>query len=392
VHGGALVLGADYRALGIVRSLGRRGIPVWVLTQKGHVLAALSRYARRQLRWPESSPGKRIEFLLELAARNRLQGWALFPTEDATVTLVAQHHEALGDQYRVTVPPWRALRWVCNKRLLHRLARELEIDQPWTMCPRAREEVAALDCSFPLVLKPAMSGGNNPFGVVKAWRVEDRHALMIRYDEACRQVPPDAILIQEFVPGGGEAQVSYAALCCNGRPLASLTARRTRQYPTDFGRLSTYVETADVPGIVAPSERLLEAIGFSGLVEVEFKHDARNDTYRLLDVNPRVWGWHSLGARAGIDFPYLQWRMVHEQPVPEGKGCPGVCWMRMSTDVASALVEIVHKRLSIAEYVRSLRQPHESAVFATDDPIPGLLEIPSVAYLLGRRCFAGGTA
>ena len=66
-------------------------------------------------------------------------------------------------------------------------------------------------------------------------------------------------MVQELVPGGGEAQFSYAALCRDGEPLAALTARRTRQYPADFGRASTYVETVEVPEVVEPSLRLLRA-------------------------------------------------------------------------------------------------------------------------------------
>ena len=36
---GALILGSDYKALGIVRSLGRHGIPVWVLRDE-HLIAS----------------------------------------------------------------------------------------------------------------------------------------------------------------------------------------------------------------------------------------------------------------------------------------------------------------------------------------------------------------
>src|SRR5919109_2550401 len=48
---GALVIGGDYRALGVVRSLGRRGIPVWVVTNE-HRVATASRYALRCFHWP----------------------------------------------------------------------------------------------------------------------------------------------------------------------------------------------------------------------------------------------------------------------------------------------------------------------------------------------------
>jgi D-aspartate ligase len=68
---GALVIGSDYSGLGIVRSLGRRGITVWVIQHDGHVAASLSRYAKRRLAWPADDPG-RIEFLLDLHARHGL--------------------------------------------------------------------------------------------------------------------------------------------------------------------------------------------------------------------------------------------------------------------------------------------------------------------------------
>src|SRR5437899_6046866 len=63
---GAIVMGADYRGLGIVRSLGRRGIPVWVLKHDDQLLAALSRYARQSLAWPGLDDAERVRFLLDL--------------------------------------------------------------------------------------------------------------------------------------------------------------------------------------------------------------------------------------------------------------------------------------------------------------------------------------
>src|ERR1700757_654426 len=123
-------------------------------------------------------------------------------------------------------------------------------------------------------------------------------------------MPAELIVVQKMIPGGGEAQFSYAALCFEGKPVASLTARRTRQYPIDFGYSSSFVETLDVPEIVAPSRRLLAAIQYSGLVEVEYKLDHRDGRFKLLDINPRLWTWAPLGGRAGIDFPYLLWQVM----------------------------------------------------------------------------------
>jgi predicted ATP-grasp superfamily ATP-dependent carboligase len=57
----------------------------------------------------------------------------------------------------------------------------------------------------------------------------------------------------------------------------------------------------------------------------------------------------------------------------------------MCADLPMAILEIVHGRLSLLEYARSLGRPLESAIFAYDDPLPGLLELPLLAYMFGRR-------
>src|SRR5256885_12097700 len=142
---GALIMGADYRGLGVVRSLGRRGIPVWVIKQGGHLVATTSRYVGRNVGWPRKDESRQIDFLINLTAKHNLKGWALFPTDDYAVSLVSRNHEALASHYCLTVPPWEELRWACDKRLLHRLAHDLGVQQPWAASPNTREELAALD-------------------------------------------------------------------------------------------------------------------------------------------------------------------------------------------------------------------------------------------------------
>lgn len=382
---GAIVTGGDYRGLGIVRSLGRRGIPVWVLREEGHFLGAASRYASRSLRWPSLDSFGQVDFLTNLAIREGLKGWALFPTTDELVMLVARHHKCLAAHYRLTIPSWDAVQWVCNKRLLHVLAHDLGVSQPWSFFPRNREELASLQCCFPVILKPVLRLKFNRFTKDKAWPALDRQSLLARYDEACALVGPEMVMVQEFVPGWGEAQFSYAALFREGRPTASVVARRVRQFPMDFGRFSTYVETIDEPRVVEAAVRLLAGINFTGLAEVEFKKDPRDGQYKLLDVNPRVWGWHTLGQRAGVDFPHLLWRFINGETLTEIRGRTGERWMRFSADLPMAIHEILKGRLSLWGYLRSLRVPVESAIFAWDDPLPGLLELPSLAGLLSKR-------
>src|SRR5215218_9162642 len=84
---GALVLGADHGSLGVVRSLGRRGIPVWFLSDDKFI-AKFSRYCTRSFAWLGPNDPHALDFLLALAKQHRLDGWVLFPAGDREVRLI----------------------------------------------------------------------------------------------------------------------------------------------------------------------------------------------------------------------------------------------------------------------------------------------------------------
>jgi D-aspartate ligase len=377
---GAIVIGANYGGLGIVRSLGRHGIPVVVL-QDEHASAAASKFTRLRLPWPQTNDERQLEYLLDLRDEHGLQGWTIFPTTDENAALLSRNSDQLSKCYLLTTPSWPVMEWAYDKRLTYKLAGELGIAHPASFRPRNKAEVAALDCDFPVLLKPAIKDRMNQFTTDRAWPARNRDELLARYVEASCLLDPDHILVQELIPGGGDSQYSFAALCDQGHPLAFGVARRKRQYPVDFGHGSTYVETVDEREVEEPARRFLAHIQYTGLVELEFKRHPATGEYKLLDVNARAWAWHSLGHRAGVDFPYLCWQMVHGETLAESRARPGVHWVRMATDIPSALTEMKGGRLTPRTYLASLRRPLEFAVFAVDDPIPALIEGPA---LIGR--------
>lgn len=377
---GALVLGANLNGLTITRSLGRMGVPVWLATPTNIKLASFSRYTLQTLPWPNGDAEAQVEHLMDLAAQHKLEGWVLFPTSDETAALLAKFHAPLSCRYRVSTPTWEVLRWAYDKRLTYRLAAQESVDYPTTICPRSEEDLASSPCAFPAILKPAAHTVANRFTADKAWPVANHDELLARFREARKLLPAHLILVQERIPGGGESQFSYAALCRDGQPIASLTARRTRQYPVDFGYSSSFVETLDVPEIVPPSRRLLAAMRYTGLVEIEYKFDAHTGRYNLLDINPRLWTWSAVGGPAGTDFPYLLWRMMTGQDVPKTVARPDVRWMRVSTDLPAAIHEMLRGRLNLRAYLHSFREPLQFALMAADDPLPGLLDLPLFSY------------
>jgi predicted ATP-grasp superfamily ATP-dependent carboligase len=135
------------------------------------------------------------------------------------------------------------------------------------------------------------------------------------------------------------------------------------------------------------SERFLLAINYYGLVELEYKLDPRDGQYKLLDVNARTWGYHTLGSGAGVDFPYLLFADQVGGCVEPCRGRAGVSWIRLVTDLPTGVLEILGGRQDCRAYLRSLKRFHVESVFSREDPLPGFIELALIPYLSAKRGF-----
>lgn len=379
------MIGGDYQGLGIARSLGRRGIPVTVLDDERSI-AGVSRYVQRSHRVPAlRTADETVEALVEVGERLDLRGWVLFPTREETVAAISMNRDRLGSLYRVPTPPWETVRRAWDKRETYGLASRLGVAVPRCWFPRSEADLVDVDTSAPVVIKPAIKENFFYATSAKAWRADGPDQLREAYRRACAVVDPAEVIVQEMVPGGGEDQLAYCAFFRAGEAVASMTVRRRRQHPSDFGRASTFVETVDLPEIEEPSVRFLRAIDYYGLVELEYKRDPRDGQAKLLDVNARTWGYHSLGAAAGVDFPALLFRDQLGEPVPPTRARAGVRWIRWATDLPNAVRDVRRGDLRAADYARTLRGVDVEAVWSARDPLPALAELGLLPYLAVRR-------
>jgi D-aspartate ligase len=382
---GAVVIGGDYQGLGIVRSLGRQGIPVHVIDDE-HSIARFSRYTSSALRVPDlRAPENALRALLRLGRLNELSGSVLYPTREETVAVLSQHRSQLSQYFRVPTPGWETIRWIWDKRNTYQLAEKLDIPTPRTWLFRNESNLAGIDGHLPLAIKPAIKEHFVHATGDKCWRANTPLQLRQLFTRAQRYVPADEIMLQDIIPGDGAHQFAYCAFFKEGRGLASIVVQRRRQHPLEFGRASTYVESVDLPELESLSVRFLSAIDYYGLVEVEFKRDPRNGKYCLLDVNARTWGYHTIGRPAGVDFPALLFSDQLDGPVEPCRGRSGVRWIRLLTDVPTGAVGMLKGVFRPGSYLSSLWNWHEEAVFSTDDPLPGVAELALIPYLLFTR-------
>lgn len=384
---GGLVIGGDFQGLGVVRSLGMHGIPVGILDDESSI-ARFSRYATFSERVPSlRDPDETVKCIMKLGSERRLNGWVLFPTRDETVAAISHHRDKLSEIFRVPTPAWEAVEWIWDKRKTYALADRLGIPVPRTWYPKSEKDLDQIDGHFPVAIKPAIKEHFVYATHAKALRADNLPRLRELYKRVSSFMPADEITIQDIIPGGGNTQYAFCSLFKKGSTLATLVVCRRRQHPLEFGRASTYVESVELPLLEKYSEKFLRAIDYYGLVEVEYKYDARDGQYRLLDVNARTWGYHTIGRRAGVDYPYLLFEDQLNRSFEPVRGRAGIRWIRLVTDFPTGVTGVFTGKIPLKSYVRSLFEFDEEAVFSVKDPMPGVAEIALIPYLAIRRGF-----
>jgi D-aspartate ligase len=308
------------------------------------------------------------------AEKYRIQGWVLFPGCDEHVRIVAQHRSLLTKYYVLTTPPWETASVFCDKRLTYAFAREAGVAFPRSYEAEGAKGLAFLDVDFPVILKPAITTRFMAVPNRKAYRAENREAFQRLYESLSGVIEPSEVIVQKCLPEPSKNLFSFAGYFREGEPVVSLSAKRTRQLPRDFGRSSTFVEAVEIPELRKLAKNLLRAIHYTGLAEFEFMWNAKQARFELLDVNTRLWAWHSLAIASGLDLPYVAFTDALGRNTPAGNIRQGTKWVRFLTDVRVVAQEIRSGNLSLWQYLNSLRGKTAFAVFSRKDPLPFIVE------------------
>jgi len=99
-------------------------------------------------------------------------------------------------------------------------------------------------------------------------------------------------------------------------PRVQFACEFVREFPPSGGP-STLHRSIDGEEIRAHARTLLDELDWTGVALVEFKQDVRDDTPKLMEVNPRLWSSLHLPMFAGIDFPLRYLQYANGKPVPE---------------------------------------------------------------------------
>lgn len=386
-HLGAVITGGDFQGLGVVRSLGRKGIPVQVIDHE-FPISRFSRYCNHFTKAPNPLDEESyLSFLKRFSRNNRAHDWVIYPNNDRTVCFLSRFREQLEEYYRIPTPDWQTIQYIYDKKNTYQLAEKLEIPIPKTYYPQNQKEIEGLKLDYPVIIKPSIRDNFYDKTKIKAFLITNRDQLIKTYKKVTAVIEASEVLIQEFIPGGPRHLYSFCPLFKQGKVVAKIMARRTRQHPMDFGHATTFAEVVDIPEIEELGRKFLSHINFYGLAEVEFMQDPRDGKYKFIEVNARVWGWHTLAKGAGVDLPYMLFQDMTGQTVELNSYRKDVKWIRLTTDIPIVLTEIIKGKMNLRDYFNSLKGKKEFAVLSWEDPMPFLAEILMIPYLWMKRGF-----
>jgi len=390
---GAVVIGGHVQGLGIVRMLGSKKIPVVLMDATGYNIARFSKYCTKFIKMPRDifeSEIKFCDFLIENNHQYNLQDWLLFPTDDLVVAYISRHKDEMSKYYKIWTPVWDVVESCYNKKMTYSLAKKIGIPIPESHFPNDLSDVRALSnwIHYPVIIKPAVMHTFYAQTRCKAIIVHNREELEEQYQKVTKFLPPSEIIIQEIIPGSPENLYSCGSFFKKCGIIASITGQRSRQIPMDFGKASTFVELVDIAELRSLSIRLLDALGYYGLSEVEFKYDIRDGNFKLLEINPRTWKWHSVALLSGLNLPYLIYcDMNGEDYCKEldiGKNVIGGKWIDEYTDLYVSMKEIFQRNMTPGRYISTITGNKIFGSLSSDDPLPFIAQTLMIPVLFRR--------
>jgi len=379
----ALVTPGNLRsALAVTRSLGRRGITVAVADEHRAGMAGTSRYCRASVRVP--SPARSGKAFVRAIHQEVGRGGhrVVIPADDITLSLISQARSQFEGLAVLPFPEFDTVQIAHDKGALMSLAEEKGIPVPKTVVVRDPADLRSVirRVGLPAVVKARFS----KFPLGGQWRngggtqyVHTAAELDEAY-RAIREVSPSP-LVQEYIPGDGRG---IFVLMNRGRLRAAFAHRRIREKPPSGG-VSVLSESVVLDSqLLEHSERILGALKWHGVAMVEFRRDVRDGVSKLLEINGRFWGSLQLAVDAGVDFPYLLYRLAVDGDVePVFTYDVGVRLRWWLGDVDWLLLRL-RERAGIAgqlgailEFLRPTGKMARAEVFRWDDPAPAVVEL-----------------
>jgi D-aspartate ligase len=379
-----VILGNHIQGLGISRIAKRLGHKVSLYNQSAVSVARFSNTLDKFIKF------KDLDHLLQLLLEKNINNHEvlIFPTNDMMVGFLADNFEKLSSKYRLSISEKKITELAFNKRRTYEAAKQAGLLIPESYYPNSLEELEQIESklTYPVILKPAIMYNFYKKAGKKVFKCSNKEELFSNYEKAIQIIPKDEVIIQEMLSGGAEKLYSFASYVSKGEVKGSFIANRIRQKPMDFGVATTFAITVQSDRIDELASKFLKSLNYTGVSEVEFMFDDKINDFKLIEINPRTWKWHTMANKVGINLIKMLIDDYNGKEITVQKNTTeNIGWIEQLTDTFIMFSEVMKGRMKIKDYLKSLKVNKEYATWDSKDPWPAIMYILLSPYLFFTR-------
>ncbi|QIQ04342.1 ATP-grasp domain-containing protein [Streptomyces liangshanensis] len=275
--------------LGAVRSLGRAGIEVHAVVEAADSPVTRSRYLREAHPRPgDTTDLAGIQRLLTGIADRLAIPAVLLAMDDLSAIAVGRLRPALRTRYLLPEQPSGLPERVADKAELVGICAELGVPHPETVVPGSAAEAAAAAWALGL---PVVAKWSRPWLLPEGAGL--RSTQVLRSSREARELygrsaeAGSGLLLQRFLPPGRDLDWFFHGYSGrDGTCLVGAAGRKERSWPVGAG-LTAVGRWLSHPEVERTARQLVAALGYRGILDLDFRQDAATGAYHLLDFNPR---------------------------------------------------------------------------------------------------------
>ena len=368
----AFVLGSYITTgLGIVRSLGRQGIPVFWVDSNPNNPGFHSKYCQGIIcPSPREKEGEYISFLTNIGRKLSQKG-VFFTTSDNNTLRILKYKKKLEEFFIFPMSDMQTSSIFLNKKIFYKTLKQNNIPISETYFPRDMLDVEEISkkVNYPCLIKPAFTDNFRQDFQTKLFVAENDEQLFENYKKVASK--RHEIVIQEEIPGDANNMYGLNAYYDKNYKIHGIFMyHRIREWPLHYGN-GCLIENVDKPELVDAVYSLFNSIKYHGLIDAELKLDPRDNKFKFIEVNVRGWMQGGLPERCGVNIFYLAYLDAIGKDISKVKfSISRTKWLFMPLDLSSALRSFLKRDLSIKEWVISFKGKKAYAVFSWDDPKP----------------------
>ncbi len=379
-----IILGDHIQSLGVSRIAHSLGYRVLLFNDDNICLSRFSKSCGKFTKFRDED--ELLQMLLIYG--NRKKDSIIMPTNDRLIHFVSKNYLLLKENFTLSLPAPDIIKKCYNKRETYQTAERLEIPIPKSFFPKDKKRLVEFidELCFPVIIKPAVVTTFSKSTGKKVFLCRNEKELLKGYDSALEIIPPDEIIVQEVIKGGAQNLYSYCSFIADEEIYGSFVANRIRQKPMDFGFSTTFAISVVNKEIEQLAVKFLRGINYFGLSEVEMMYDPKDTNYKLIEINPRTWKWHSIANKLNINLIEMLIDYCNKNRIRKKQNTiNGVGWIECVTDTYVVLGEILKGKMDIKNYLQTIRIEKEFACFSRKDLLPGLFYLLFLPYLFLNR-------